>query len=351
MSLDVLPATFGDCLLLTCHTPSRPWRLLVDTGPDESYKALQAHLRTLPPGVQGKRVIDTFVVSHIDHDHIGGAALLLNDASLELDFGDIWFNAPAPAGPRIRGVAEGQRLAELLGSTSRVLPWNTAMNGQWLCSSAGQRYPRIAPRRGIKVTVVSPSLKKLKALFAQWDKELAKLRAKTREAAEAIPQQRGRPSLEDLATSKTAVDKARPNGSSIALLVEYKKKSVLLAADAHPDVLVEELRALADSRQMELPWKVDVFKLPHHGSRGNVTTELLKVVSARHYVVSTNNAQFGHPDAEAIARVICAGGQPSIWFNYVTKQNVSWNDPARQAQYGYTCRYPAAPGGGVRLEL
>ena len=32
MSLDVLPASFGDCLLLTCHTPSRPWRLLVDTG-------------------------------------------------------------------------------------------------------------------------------------------------------------------------------------------------------------------------------------------------------------------------------------------------------------------------------
>jgi hypothetical protein len=169
MSLDVLPASFGDCLLLTCHTPSRPWRLLVDTGPDESYKALQAHLRTLPPGAQGKRVIDTFVVSHIDHDHIGGAALLLNDASLNLEFGDIWFNAPTPAGPRLRGVAEGQRLAELLGATSRDLPWNVAMGGQWLCSSPEQQCPRIDPRRGLKVTVVSPSLKKLKALFAKWD--------------------------------------------------------------------------------------------------------------------------------------------------------------------------------------
>jgi glyoxylase-like metal-dependent hydrolase (beta-lactamase superfamily II) len=99
MSLDVLPASFGNCLLLTRHAPSRPWRLLVDTGPDESFKALQAHLRTLTPGVQGKRVIDTFPVSHIDHDHIGGAASLLNDASLELDFGDIWFNAPAPERP------------------------------------------------------------------------------------------------------------------------------------------------------------------------------------------------------------------------------------------------------------
>lgn len=351
MSLDVLPASFGDSLLLTCHTPSRPWRLLVDTGPDETYAALQAHLRSLTPNAQGKRLIDTFVVSHIDHDHIGGAALLLSDASLELEFGDVWFNAPTAAGPRPRGVVEGQRLAELLGATSRDLPWNTAMGGQWLCSSPEQRCPRIVPRRGLKVTVVSPSLAKQKALLAQWDKELAKLRAKTREAVEAASRHRGRPSLEDLAASRTSTDNARPNGSSIALLVEYKKKSVLLAADAHPDVLVEELRALADFRQVKLPWNVDVFKLPHHGSRANMTTELLKVVRARHYVVSTNNSQFGHPDAEALARVICAGGQPTIWFNYATKQNLSWNDPAQQARYGYACRYPEGPRGGVRLDL
>ena len=63
-----------------------------------------------------------------------------------------------------------------------------------------------------------------------------------------------------------------------------------------------------------------VFKLTHHGSRADMTTELLKVVRARHHVVSTDNAQFGPPDAEALARVICAGGQPTIWFNYATKQ-------------------------------
>ena len=102
---------------------------------------------------------------------------------------------------------------------------------------------------------------------------------------------------------------------------------------------------------MKLPWSVDVFKLPHHGSRGNVTNELLKVVQAKHYVVSTNNAQFGHPDAEALARVICAGGQPTIWFNYATKQNLFWNHPARQAQYGFICRYPSAPASGVRIDL
>ena len=40
MSLDMLPASFGYCLLLTYRTPSRPWCLLVDAGPDETYGAL-----------------------------------------------------------------------------------------------------------------------------------------------------------------------------------------------------------------------------------------------------------------------------------------------------------------------
>lgn len=105
MSLDVLPASFGDCLLLSCHTPSRPWRLLVDTGRDETYPALQGHLRTPTPAVQGKRVIDTLLVSHIDRDHIGGAALLLDDASLHLQFDDasgspsVTMNAPINSEP------------------------------------------------------------------------------------------------------------------------------------------------------------------------------------------------------------------------------------------------------------
>lgn len=351
MSLDVLPASFGDSLLLTCHRPARPWRLLVDTGPDETYPALQRHLRSLTPGASGKRVVDVFAVSHIDHDHIGGAALLLNDASLGIEFGDIWFNAPTPPGPRTRGVAEGQRLAAILGATSEALPWNVATRGEWLCSSPEQRCLRIEPRRGLKVTVISPSLAKLKALFTQWDKELAKLRARTRDLVEPAAKPRGQPSLEDLAAAKTATDKALPNGSSIALLVEYKRKSVLLGADAHPDVLVEELRTLAENRQVKLPWNVDIFKLPHHGSRANVTTALLKTVRAKHYVVSTNNAQFGHPDPEALARVICTGGQSTIWFNYATKQNLSWNAPVRLARYGYRCRYPTEPSAGLRLEL
>ncbi|MBS1179842.1 MAG: hypothetical protein H6R06_4254, partial [Proteobacteria bacterium] len=124
ITLEVLPAGYGDCLLISCPVGRRTWRLLVDTGPDETYPALQARLAKLRANRQGKRHIDLFIVSHIDHDHIGGASLLLNDQSLSLTFGDIRFNA-APR-PAMRGVAEGESLAQLLGAKNIALPWNAA---------------------------------------------------------------------------------------------------------------------------------------------------------------------------------------------------------------------------------
>lgn len=64
ITLEVLPAGFGDCLLVSCPVGKRIWRMLVDTGPDEAYPQLKARLSQLPMGVDGKRLIDLFVVSH-----------------------------------------------------------------------------------------------------------------------------------------------------------------------------------------------------------------------------------------------------------------------------------------------
>jgi len=117
-----LPAGYGDAILVTCATSAGPWRLLVDTGPDECWPTLKARLALLPLDAVGRRHIDLAVISHIDHDHIGGAASLFSDHTLGLTFGDVWFNAPLK--PATRGVAEGQSLAGILGAKAIGLPWN-----------------------------------------------------------------------------------------------------------------------------------------------------------------------------------------------------------------------------------
>ena len=154
ITLEVLPAGFGDSVLLSCPAGDRTWRMLIDTGPDEAYPALRARLAELPLGPNGKRHMDLFIVSHIDHDHIGGASLLLNDQSLQLSFGDIWFNAPPR--PTARGVAEGESLAKLLGATERALPWNLVFEGKPISTSGPGEHVELTWPDIPRVTVGSP---------------------------------------------------------------------------------------------------------------------------------------------------------------------------------------------------
>ncbi len=350
MKLEVLPASFGDCLLLTCFVGNTEWRLLVDTGPDETYPALRRRLLQIPLGQDGFRTIHLFVVTHIDHDHIGGAALLLADAELRLKFRDIWFNAPPT--PKPRGVAEGARLAALLGAGSVDLPWNKAWSGSPIFTAGPGAFKELGGQPLPRITLLSPTSDSLGDLFAVWARELATLRAKGRDPTEAPSVTRGPAlSIEELAKRSTAMDSAVANGSSIALLVEHQGASVLLGADAFSTVLVPAIEGLAKKRGVTVPLRMDILKLPHHGSRANVTQDLMRVVHADHYVVSTNGDRFKHPDQEAIARVIVGSRSPTLWFNYVSEQTRPWGDPGLQKRYGYAARFTQNAEAGVTIEL
>jgi beta-lactamase superfamily II metal-dependent hydrolase len=342
ITVEVLPAGYGDCLLVSCPVGERTWRLLVDTGPDECWPMLRTRLSALPKDDQGKRHIDLAVISHIDHDHIGGAGLLFSDRSLGLTFGDVWFNSPPR--PKVRGVAEGHALATLLGAADTDLPWNAAFQGGLVVAPEGSFVGLPQPDGTPRITLLSPGPTQLATLFKVWDRELERLRKRESEKPEPGPAATRGVSVLDLkllADKVTAVDRAPANGSSIAFLLEHHGASVLLAADAFPTVLEPSLKALARRRNLPGALKLDAFKLSHHGSRANVTSSLLEVVQADHYIISSNGAIFHHPDDEAISRVIVYGGHhPRLWFNFDNDRSRRWGDLALRNLYGYDVTLP-----------
>jgi beta-lactamase superfamily II metal-dependent hydrolase len=115
--------------------------------------------------------------------------------------------------------------------------------------------------------------------------------------------------------------------------------------------MVPALHALSKRRRLSGPLKVDVFKLSHHGSRANVTQDLLRAVQAEHYVFSTNGAIFNHPNDEAVARVIVGSKRPTLWFNYATERNQRWAEPALRAKHDYQVRFPEGGSAGVVIGL
>ncbi len=248
---------------------------------------------------------------------------------------------------------EGQELAELLGAPGVALPWNRAFGGGHAVTPE-EKFLEVGTGRGSpRLTLLSPTPERLTLLFKVWDRELAKIaKAQELKPPKPLPRAAFAPDLTALAEKKTAKARSVANGSSIAMLLEHRGASVLLAADVFEPVLTTALRAVAQTRGASLPMQLDALKLSHHGSQANVTTELFGCVQARHHVVSTNGAIFGHPDDTAIARTTLHGGSNhSLWFNYGNERNRRWSRELLQVRYGYEAHFRSERAAGVTMAL
>ena len=335
LRLRALGADHGDCLVIEYGDAERSFGVLIDGGTSGTVERVRDIL-TDRPGVTW----ELLVVSHVDHDHIGGVLELLTDASLAQRFQDIWFNGRhhlEPTSQESLSIEEGIALAKRLADDK--LPWNRAFGGEAVRLSDEGRPVKKCLDSGAKVTVVSPGLKQLRSLANLWDREVARLAAKKaaedaarEEAAKALanPVPDGLEALSAegdgpldiarLAAASTKLDGSAKNGSSIAFIFEFRGRSLLLTGDAHAPVLVTAAASLPEG----VSASVEVLKLPHHGSAKNVTKALLKAFPAKSYVVSTNGALHDHPDYEAIARVIHVCPKAQVFFNYDSIRAQRW---------------------------
>lgn len=339
--LEALPAREGDCLLLSYgESDDRLSRIVVDAGHSSTGNALVEHLDAL-----GVTEIELLVVTHVDADHIEGMLNFLEAVQGRVAFGDVWFNGWRHLRDGLEGFgpAQGERLTTLISG----LNWNGAVGGRAVrVADDGSPVPLPALPGGMLMTVLSPSRAKLVKMEPVWEKACA--------AAGLVPgegkaDEHGRPGLEPmggdvetLAARITKDDTAPANGTSIALLAEFGGVRVLLGADAHPDMLTASLKRLEGGA----PVRLDLFKLPHHGSQANVTREMMAAVDCRDFLVSTDGSKFNHPDETAIARVVASRTDGvHLLFNYRQDRTTMWEQRADgERAHPFDVRFPDAAG-------
>lgn len=345
----MLQASEGDCLLLHYGDARKPTHAVVDAGRKATWPALKARLEAIV--ARGEK-LELLVVTHIDRDHIEGALELVRDPLVK-QFGDVWFNgfhhlkySPLEA----FGGVQGEALTKAL--VDQALPWN--QHAQWNSGPVALAKPdapvSVTLASGLKLTLLSPTRAQLEALRDEWEQACLDAGIVAGAAEQARREQAGIErfgalDVDALADSAFKQDSARPNGSSIAFLAEFDGACALLGADAHPGQLVAALDALGGRRELA------AFKLPHHGSRKNLSRELLERVRCRNYLVSTSGSYFQHPDRETIARVVKYGGDaPALVFNYESDQNRVWSDRQLIEKWKYTASF-AADGASATVVL
>jgi beta-lactamase superfamily II metal-dependent hydrolase len=349
LKLEVLPAGHGDCLWIEYGDSASPKFVLIDGGAKGTYKrALKSKL------AEHGREIELVVVTHVDGDHITGILDLLTDETSGFHAKDIWFNGYRhlpDESPTTLGPVQGEKLTGFL--VKPQARWNAAVAGGVLAVSANGGLPRMELDGGLVLTLLSPTLGSLAALKPKWEKEVVKAgldpgAARPEEAAseefallDATP-----PDVAALARSPFTEDDSEANGSSIALLLEFEQQRLLLAGDAHP----QDLKVAIDRLRGPGKFALSACKLPHHGSKGNVSRQFLETLDCKKYIFSTNGSHFQHPDREAVARVIMFGGNdPVLAFNYRSAYTTIWDTKTLKEKYKYGTLFPKDDSEGIEL--
>lgn len=347
------PADYGDACLISYGPAEKLHYIWVDGGLVRSY---HQHLRVLLHRFPANGLeLDLMVVTHPDQDHIGGILAFAEDEDIPKGFvRNWWFNAGRMiarwAGGEedatrdltvfsfegTRSVRQGRRLEKVLEE-----------NGAWHTEPlmAGQGFNL----GGAQLDILSPDAAHLRELHEKWQVE----RSAQSRNIEEVPEE-DRMSVEEAAKLPYRQDDSVPNGASIAFLMRYGSRKVLMLGDAHPAVIEDSLKTRGYSPQNRL--RIDLIKLSHHGSSGNLSQGLLDLIDCQQYLICTDGSRYGLPDKAALSRIVLhpkrfPSARITFFFNYDTPRLRSLFTTAEQQRHNFTCEFPDEGELSQRIDL
>lgn len=337
LRLRVVQARYGDCSILEAGYGKRRRHVLVDGGPSLVYKPyLRGELSRI--ALKGGK-IDLMVLTHVDNDHVVGLLQFIREIKEArmagqpplIEVAGMWHNGFSKflAGDP----EEAQRLEEEMllapvenddtGEDETVVGQPPASDAElpvldeaWLMDDSFgikeghslqavedeldmlrnygfpnqlirvEDSPRPVRVAGMRIWVLGPSIDNLERLRQKWVRWLTK---------------------EGLAFGvgeKVTPDDSEANLSSIMFLAESGRRRILMTGDGLGSDVVEGLET-AGLMPPGGTFKVDILKVPHHGSARNTVGPLFDRVLADTYVISADG-KHGNPDYQTLEWMVDA---------------------------------------------
>ena len=210
-------------------------------------------------------------------------------------------NFPEWEGTKEISVKQGTTLAALI--LAGKYHWNEQFDGKAVCSDGKNE---IYFREDCGIKVLTPDQEALDKLADLWRKELSSKRFAFKFSEgelfddayeyymrylycpveyynQEISGGKNEIDLQSLADCEERSDASKTNRASISMLLQFRGRTLLFLADAHADDVFKKL----DGRK-----KVDLIKLPHHGSSKNITKEFIDNMETEIYMISTNAKKY-----------------------------------------------------------
>lgn len=315
-SLEALNAFHGDCFLLHYGTSDKPKIMLIDGGPNGTFKAsLRPRIQELSEQRGAPLKLDQVMVSHLDDDHIAGVLQVVDE--IEQDTGlckanSFWFNTfddAIKAAPPQLAEASAELGLSKSDAVAAAAECASIQQGRTLRDAVTRIHAKqngghdllFADGKGVAldindldVTMVCPDKQHLADLAGKW----ASSPNKKAEAA-------------------AYVDKSVFNLSSLVVVVSPAgdvSPRILLTGDARGDHIIAGLtnaRLLTNGKA-----HFDIFKVPHHGSDNNLTLDFFQAITADHYVIS-GDGKYANPSKAVLEWIAAtAPANAKVWLTY-----------------------------------
>lgn len=347
----------GDCFLVTVYEPKKEVNLLIDCGNSETYhNSIKPYLLDMS---KQRRKIDYLILSHIHSDHIGGAIpLLLDNGSADdpkiIEISNVIYNGflglnlelyekkdcTAQEKRIYQGIiSQGQAvlgknitekqitLNEELCISKLLIQgnynWNT-WNKNELGVVVADSQMKIDIGNQSYIQFISPNREQLRRMNKKWELYVKRIYNRIpnidnlhiRNAFEAFQwiinnvdyenvqemvsaNVLTKEKIERMATSRYSYDYTDENMESIAFVLVCGNKKMLFLSDANIEVCRKNLEQIYGNT----PLKINLIKLPHHGSKRNISMRFLKQYYSDSYLISAGETKL-RPSMETIAMIL-----------------------------------------------
>ncbi len=230
--------------------------MLIDAGPRSAKTDLKTYLDGVIFKNESEKVIDYFVITHTDEDHVGGAEMILTD-----------YNVKAVYRPEVYSKSETVPAGEYQVTTN---VWDDAVTAM---ANADE------------------------TIFVQKDLVLADYTDPTDSSRDYSFTFYG--PIQDVYNDN--------NDYSPVMVLENNNKKYMFTGDASEDIEEEFLAAYSASLA---DFDVDVLKVGHHGSETSTCAEFLAAVKPEWSVISCGiDNKYGHPTNGLISRLTDSNSQ------------------------------------------
>ncbi|RYJ44277.1 MBL fold metallo-hydrolase [Flavobacterium beibuense] len=396
LTIHLLPALYGDTILIDIGQTqnSTNKNILIDCG--FSYR--DRLLPLLRDYKTSGKIIDRFIITHYDDDHIRNASKFLEENGLAsspniIEVSQVWLNAfrhlqfqkvelqkadkkelevlknfITTNNPDIdpEGGEIGARQASLLGKQilAGKYSWNEDFNGKAACI---ENNPKVNISDNISIELLGPDKLQLEVLEDEFKSALNDFGIEYSEnelvddafelysrysSCQILQDQSGEISGDSIVPVTAELiryiadhhvynrDRAPGNGSSISFILNANGKKILMLADAHAEPIMERLKELHPGKQQIY---FDAVKISHHGSANNNPKELFDLIDSPLYFISTNgkHPSHVHPDIQTVSFIVnrpirCFKGKRRLIFNYYPQHLSGLFEEDLQVEFNYT---------------